>query len=222
SSPLMAEPLVIWGASGHAKVVAEIVRLDPQGFQIIGFLDDLHPSRHGMKFCGAAVLGGREQLPVLTRQGVRRAIVAVGECAARARLANVLTDGGFELVTVVHPRAVIAESVEIGAGSVVMAGAVVNPDVRIGSNVVVNTSASIDHDCAIGDGVTISPGATLGGNVTVGPETWIGIGAAVRELVRIGRRSIIGAGAVVLTDIGEEVVAYGVPARVIRGVEADA
>ena len=207
--------LVIWGASGHALVVADIVRR--QGlYHIVGFLDDVNPGRQGTEFCGAQVLGGREQLTPLWEQGVRHVLLGVGDCAARLKLTALLEAQGFSLPTAVHPQAAVAEDVTLGPGAVVVAGAVVNPGTRIGRSVIINTAASVDHECVIGDAVHICPGAHLAGRVVVGQATQIGIGATVIERVRIGAKVVIGAGAVVVSDIPDGVVAYGVPARVKR------
>ena len=213
-------PLVLWGASGHARVVADIVRLRGE-HEIAGFVDDRDPSRRGAPFCGARVLGLAE-LVELRRAGVLHLLVAVGDCAARLRLAERARRDGFTLApAAVHPSAVVAEGVELGAGSVVAAGAIVNPGVRIGENVIVNTGASVDHECLLDDGVHVGPGARLGGCVTVGRAVWIGIGATVIDRIRIGADAQLGAGAVVVDDIPPGVLAYGVPARVVRKLAAD-
>jgi UDP-N-acetylbacillosamine N-acetyltransferase len=210
--------LVVWGASGHALVVADIVRVTGN-YEIVGFLDSVNTDRHNTEFCGSRILGGIEQLDWLRLSGVTQLIVAFGDCSARMKTAALAKQKGFTLATAIHPRATIAPDAVVGEGTVVAAGAVVNPGARIGSNVVVNTSASIDHECLIADGAHIGPGAHLGGKVTVGAGTWVGIGAVVRDKIAIGANSVIGAGAVVLSDIPAGVVAYGVPARVIRAVE---
>lgn len=215
-----APPLVIWGASGHARVVADMIRLAGR-YNLVGFLDDVHPERQGEEFCGAPILGGREQLGPLRERGVRHVILGFGDCAARLRLAALVSAQGFDLGTAVHPAAVLAADVPVGAGTVIMAGAVVNPGARIGANAIVNTSASVDHDCVVEDGAHLSPGVHLGGQVRVGRGTWLGIGAVVRDHVSIGAGTIVGAGALVLRDVPDGVVAYGVPARIVRRVAAD-
>ena len=211
----MKDRLVLWGASGHALVVADIVRQQGR-YEVAGFLDDLRPERRGAAFCGGTILGGREQFPELVRRGVRTMVVAVGDCAARLTLAAAAGAAGFRLVAAVHPRAVIAEGVPIGAGSVVCAGVVVNPGATIGANVILNTGATVDHECVIQDGVHLGPGVHLGGKVTVGRAAWLGIGALVKDYVTIGPSTIVGAGAAVLEDLPASVVAYGIPAKVVR------
>lgn len=207
--------LVIWGASGHALVVADIVRLGGE-YEIVGFLDDVNPERRNTEFCGAPILGGAEQLSALRRVGVSNIIFGFGNCQARLRLSEVVRRKGFSLITAVHPQAVVAADVKIGEGTVVVAGAVINPATRIGNNVIINTCASIDHECLVEDGAHICPGVHLGGRVTVGRGVWVGIGSTVKEQVHIGEYSVVGAGSLVLDDIPPRVVAYGVPARVQR------
>lgn len=211
-----SEKILIWGASGHALVVADI--LQAAGWQIAGFIDDVNPSKKGTSFSGAMVLGGREQLDVALKAGVRKILIAVGDCAARLRLAEEALRQGFELGTAVHPNAVVARSVVVGPGSVVAAGAVVNPAAVIGANVIINTGAGVDHECRIGDGAHIGPGARLGGRVTIGKGAWVGIGASVKDGVTIGDGAILGAGAVALEAVPAGMVAYGVPAKVARPV----
>jgi acetyltransferase EpsM len=93
-----------------------------------------------------------------------------------------------------------------------------NPNSVIGENVIVNTSASVDHECVIEAGVHIRPGAHLGGRVKVGRGTWLGIGDVVKDRVEIGSHSIVGAGAVLLQNLPDGVVAYGVPATIKRKI----
>jgi sugar O-acyltransferase (sialic acid O-acetyltransferase NeuD family) len=199
-------------------VVADIVRLSGI-FRVVGFLDSLDPGRKGTSFCGAPVLGGEEQLEILRGQNVGHLIVGVGDCRARLSLAGAARRSGFELATAIHPGAILAQDVTVGQGTVIVAGSVINPGAVIGENVIVNTSSSVDHDCRVENGAHIGPGAHLGGGVTIGEGAWVGMGAVIREGIRIGKGSVIGAGAVVLRDIPEAVVAYGLPAQVIRKVE---
>ena len=209
-------PLLIVGAGGHARVVADIARL--AGYSVAAFLDDVHTARHGTPFCGSVIAGGLEQLSALAHAGVRHAVVAIGDCRARLEAATRATDAGMELAVMIHPRAIHSSDATIGAGTVLVAGAIVNPGAWIGANAIINTAATVDHDCIIEDGVHIACGAHLAGHVQVGRGSWVGIGAVVKERVRIGAQTIVGAGALVLKDLPDGVMAYGSPARVIQHV----
>lgn len=211
----MPSKLLIWGTSGHALVVADIIKLQGD-YEIVGFINDADPKCHNQTFCGLPILGGREQLEIYKDKGIRHIILGFGDCQARLNLSSLLDEKGFSLATAIHPTATIATDVIIDPGTVIAAGAVVNPGARIGQNVIINTCASVDHECVIEDAVHLSPGVRLAGRVIVGCSTWVGIGAIVIDGIRIGKESLIGAGAVVARDIPDNVVAYGVPARVVR------
>jgi len=211
----MDQKLVIWGAAGHALVVADIIRLRGE-FEIAGFLDDVDPTRAGTEFFGSSVLGGREQLESLKLQGINNLTFGIGNCAARLKLSGLAREKGFRFIAAVHPQAVVAGDAEVGPGTMIAAGAVINSGTRIGENAIINTSASIDHECVIEDAAHISPGVHLAGKVSVGRGAWVGIGATVVDGVKIGAGAMVGAGAVVLEDIPDGMLAFGVPARVIK------
>ena len=145
-------------------------------------------------------------------------VVAVGDNSVRAAaIARVRDDRpDLALVSAIHPTAVIARDAVVGAGALVMAGVVVSNGCVVGEGVLMGTNASIDHDCVVGDHASLAPGAVTGGNVHIGASTAVGLGASVIHEVTIGAHTVIGAGAVVLDDVPDHVVAFGVPARVVR------
>jgi UDP-N-acetylbacillosamine N-acetyltransferase len=212
--------LIIWGASAHAIVVADIVRLRGE-YELVGFLDDQNPDRKGAPFLQSTILGGREQLDVLRRDGVDFLIFGFGNSAARLKLAEIAKSMGYQLATAIHPRAIIASDVVVGAGSVIKAGAAIDPTVRIGANVLIGSCVCVGHGSVLEDGVRINPGASIPGNVAIGQASMIGAGATLKDRIRIGKHSLIGAGAVVVDDIPDGVVAFGVPAKVIRGIRPE-
>ena len=99
---MMKQKLIIWGASGHAIVVADIIRL-MGNYEIIGFLDDIDARRSNREFCGARVIGGREQLDILWSKGVRNLIFGFGDCSERLKLAKFVLEKGFTLATADSP-----------------------------------------------------------------------------------------------------------------------
>lgn len=210
--------VVLWGASHHALVVADIVRSQGE-YELAGFLDDITLARRGETFCGAVVLGGREQLELLKARDITHIIMAFGKNRARLTLAEIASANGYHLATALHPRAVIGADVRIGAGTAVMAGAVINSGASIGENAIINTGAIVEHGCNIHDGALVNAGSILTGNVIVGKAATVEIGAIVSANLTIGADAIVGAGSVVLKDIPAGVLAYGNPAKVIRKLD---
>jgi sugar O-acyltransferase (sialic acid O-acetyltransferase NeuD family) len=207
--------VVIWGAGGHATVVAELIAACP-GFRLAGFLVDAAWRPSSEPALAALILGGREQWGELQSRGVRHAIVAVGDNDARIALASELAAAGFAFPTLVSPTATVSGSASFGAGTVIFPGAVINAGARIGRHCIINSGAIVEHGAQLGDGVHVSPGAVLAGRATVAARTWIGAGATVIERITVGPGSIVGAGAVVVDNLPGGVVAFGVPARVRR------
>lgn len=204
----MHKQLIVIGAGGHGKVVADIA--EKCGYSDILFFDDC-PSA---KFCGKYAVVGKASEAINCKKS--DFIVAIGNADIRRRLQSELSANGLCAVSLVHPSAVVASDVQIGVGTAIMAGAVINPGAEIGEGCIVNTCASVDHDCRIGDFAHISVGARVCGTVTVGENTWIGAGTTIINNVAIASDSTIGAGAVVIGDITECGTYVGVPAKKIK------
>lgn len=206
----MKEKIFIFGASGHAKVVIDVV--ERQGVYTIAFLVDDNADLRGKEFFGYPVLGGKAEL-LLVPDAPLRCLVAIGVNSARVRVAEWLGQQGYSMVTAIHPSAQIGRDVTIGEGSVIMAGVVVNPATTIGEQVIVNTMASIDHDCRIDSGVHLAPGSTLCGSVTVGTGSFICSGATVIPNLKVGSFVTVGAGSTVIRDVPDGAIVLGSPAK---------
>lgn len=202
----MDKTIVIIGAGGHGKVVADIARCC--GYTRLIFLDDYAAA------CGCDPVCGTVQDAV--RYNGSDFVVAIGNGRVRQQLQTSLQAQGLRPATLVHPRAVVADDVIVGEGTVVMAGAVINPGAVVGTGCIVNTCSSVDHDCIVENYVHISVGAHVAGTVSVGCRTWIGAGAVVSNNVTITADCMIGAGAVVVKSIAEPGVYVGVPAARLR------
>lgn len=194
------KPIKLFGASGHAKVIMDILRA--QGQEVECLYDD---APHYDSIHGIPIFRANET----TVDGPM--IVSIGSNKFRKQVAERYK---VEYSKAIHPNAIISPSSKIGAGSVVMQGAIIQSDARIGKHCIINSGASVDHECQIEDYVHISPHATLCGNVHVGEGTWIGAGAIVIPGIKIGKWCTIGAGSVVLRDIPDGVTAYGNPCRI--------
>lgn len=203
----MSEALAILGAGGHAKVVIGLVQA--LGIPISGIYDD-DARKTGTRILDLPVVGN---LAAFDRNP-GRAILAVGDNAARQRLAA----RRIEWATLVHPHAWVHPSVRLGAGTVIMAGAVVQPDAVLGQHVIVNTGATVDHDCSIADFAHLAPGSHLSGNTTVGEGSFLGTGSSTRQGITIGAWTVVGAGAAVVSSVPGHVTAVGVPAKIRKVV----
>lgn len=202
----------VFGAGGHARVV--VSTLLEAGRAVAGLFDDDARTR-GQQVLGVEVLGPiREAVGLPGGVGV----LAIGDNRTRRKVAETLR--GWTWLPVVHPRASVHDSVELGPGTVVFAGAVIQPEARLGSHCIVNTGATVDHECEIGSYAHLAPGVHLGGGVKVGEGVLLGIGAVAIPGVRIGAWSVVGAGSVVLEDLSAGVKAVGAPARAIGVADA--
>jgi len=201
----VGKQLVIIGASGHGKVIADIAQKN--GYTDIVFLDD----NKAVKKCGNyAVVGACCDA---INYSDRDFIVGIGATEIRIKIQKELIEKGLRIVSLVHPHAVIAPDVPLGRGTVVMAGAVINPGSRIGAGCIINTGATVDHDNTISDYAHISVGSHLAGTVSIGTGAWIGAGAIVSNNIKICANCVIGAGAVVVNDLTEPDTYIGIPAR---------
>lgn len=188
--------LIIIGAGGHGKVVADAANRDC-------LFVDKEPNEE-------VDVHAMESLPSLLQKN-DEVIVGIGDNNTRLHVLDDLNN----IATVVHKDATVSETATLGEGTVVFARAVVNPNASVGRGCIINTAATVDHDCVLEDGVHISPGAHVGGGVTIGRCSWIGIGASVKHGVKIGNNVTVGASAAVVNDIPDGLTVVGVPAREI-------
>jgi acetyltransferase EpsM len=207
---------VIFGAraDGSARVLLDIVRCEGR-HEVTGFLDD-DVSRHGTRIDGLPVLVGADRFAELRAEGIRGIAFALGSNSGRHALLERARAAGLEPITAVHPRAVVAAGVRVGAGVWMAAGAIVNPGATIGDGAVINTGATIDHDCRIGDYANISPGCHLSGRTSIGRYAYLGTGAITLPDAVIGDYAIGAAGAVVLKSVPAGCTVAGVPARALE------
>lgn len=204
--------LLIIGSGGQGRVVADLIRaLDDD--EIAGVLDDYQDGGlPDVKFLG------RINAIAELRSAFDQAVIAIGDNVIRRQVAERIEQLASDVMfaTLVHPSAVLAQDVQVGAGSVVMAGAVVQTGTRIGKHCVINTSASIDHDNAMADYAAVGPGVCTGGEVSIGEQAFVGIGSMIAHQIRVGSNAQIGAGSTVLREMSDNVLAFGTPAKVYR------
>jgi len=197
--------IYLYGASGHAKVVIEILE---QRQKIILGLIDVNPVIKNLFQYPVF-----QEIPAIDFEDDLTMIICIGNNITRKRVAEKIL---MNFETAIHPSANISGRSSIGVGSVVMAGVSVNSDANIGKHVILNTNCSLDHDCILEDYVHISPNAALAGSVKIGEGTHIGIGACIIQGIKIGKWVTIGAGAVIIRDVPDYAVIVGNPGRIIK------
>lgn len=215
------ESILVFGAGGHGHSVVDTLRVEGK-YEILGLVDS--QSAPGKEVYGLTVLGTEADLPeLLARHNCHSLCIAIGDNYQRASVHQRLEETlpGIRFITTIHPSAIVSPGALLGDGVVVMAGAVINAGVQIGEGCLVNTRSSVDHDCILGVFSSVAPGATLGGAVQIGSRASIGLGASVSHGVCIGADSVIGVGACVVTEMPNEVVAYGCPCVVVRSRKPD-
>lgn len=199
----MNRKVIIIGASGHGKVIADIVLKNHDC--LVGFLDD--GIEKDTEILGYKVLGKTEDV---MKYSDCEFVIGIGSNEIRHRIASQYSLNWY---TAIHPSSQIGLDVHIGEGTVVMANAVINSCSKIGKHCIINTCSIVEHDNVIEDFVHISPHATLCGTVFIGEMSHIGANATIKNNIHIISNCRVGAGCVVVKDITKEGTYIGVPAR---------
>lgn len=205
----MQKKVIVFGASGHARVIADIIA--KSGDEIVGFLDD-NSEIHGKTiFNGKIVLGDTSEESVKNYSDCYF-IIGIGSNRVRKIISEKYNN--LKWYTAIHPNSIIGNDVSINEGTAIMAGTVINTGTVVGRHCIVNTSSSLDHDNVLEDYVHISPGSHLAGTVRVSEGTWICAVVTVINNITIGKNNIVGAGSTVIRNIEEENCTFiGVPVK---------
>lgn len=204
--------LVVIGAGGMAREVLDVVEainLVKEAWKVVGLVAEPAPEGSLLRQRGYHFLGTIDKLRDLDCD----VVIGIGNGSVRSRIDADVTSWGHRSAILVHPAATVGSEVEIGAGTVLLAGARVTTNIVLGRHVHINQNATVGHDCRLADYVSVNPLAAVSGSVTIGSETMVGANAVIIEGRRVGRRCTIGAGAVVIRDIDDDQIVVGVPAR---------
>lgn len=210
--------IVIIGASGHAKVIIDIIEKRNE-YNIIGLIDSFKPV--GTSIFEYKILGHEEDMPALSKiYNFNSGIIAIGDNWTRKIIHKKIKKifPLFEYVNAIHPQSIIGKNVKIGKGTVIMAGAIVNSEAIIGKFCILNTKVSLGHDSNLKKYSSLAPNSTIGGNVKIGTCSAICLGANVIQGINIGKHAIIGAGSLIVRNVDSYSMVYGVPAKTIKSI----
>ena len=214
------ERVVIIGAGGHAREVAEILshqEREGAGPRVIGFVVD-DPENHAAEVGRLPVLGDWSWFGGADLDGLA-VVCAVGLPQARKRLVERAAAKGLPFARAVSPLAYLSREAKVGQGAMIFPHTFASAGSSVGDHAVVNVGASVSHDARVGRYCTLGPGARLAGNVSVGEGCYLGINSSVIERVSIGEWATVGGGACVTRDLPDNVTAVGLPARVVKTKE---
>lgn len=211
--PMARIRMFVFGASGHAKVVADIIE-DQATYEIAFIIDDAAAVKGTSLLDAYPVLGNREDLvSVLKAKAPNHSFVAIGKNSIRRDIAGWLSSQGFQFATPIHPTATCGRRVEIGQGTVLMPRTLLNADTKVGQHCIVNSGAQVDHDCRIGDFVHLAPGVVVCGGVSIGNNCLIGANSTILPTISIGDDVVVGAGSTVVENIPSGLTVIGTPAK---------
>lgn len=213
----MKKLVVIYGAGGHGREIADILRhkiMQRAKLKVLGFIDD-NSALHEKYVDDLMVLGDYNWLKNRNRGDIN-VICAMGWPHLTRIIVNELLAINSLFLNVVSPLACVSGSAKIGNGVTLFPQTFVSNNAVIEDYSTLNVGATVSHDTKIGRFCIINPGAHLAGNVTLGEGCMIGMGANIKQGISIGAWTIVGAGAAVVKDLPPNATAVGVPARVIK------
>lgn len=179
--------LLIIGAGGHGRSVAEAVQLKNE-FELVGFLDDYWPEN---KFVWSYVIHGCINNLSQYRMLADWAIVAIGNNKLRGEIIHKLILAGFNLATVVHPTAIVSPSAIVGEGVAIMAGAIIGTESKLGLGVIVNSGANVDHHCNVASFGHLGVNACMAGGSILEEGAWLQAGSALGYGVTVPAGKVI-------------------------------
>lgn len=209
------DKIVIWGATGQAIVLEELLTATP--IKITTFFENNEAIQSPIETVPIYYYeaGFERWLSTIAEPSQYYYLVAIGgnNGDIRAKIGAMFKKGGLKPYTAIHRTAFVAGNAVIGECAQILANSNVCARVKIGKYCILNTASSVDHECIIGDNVHVGPGAKLAGCITVGDNSFIGTNATVLPRIIIGKNVIIGAGAVVTKNVPDNAVIVGNPGR---------
>lgn len=208
--------IVLLGGGTHVSYCIDIIEKENK-YCIIGITDPFMDV--GTEIMGYKIIGKQENLDeLIDKYNIQAGIITIGDNWTRKIVYDIVISKipDFEFVSSIHPSVILGQNVKIGKGTVIMAGCIISPNVTIGDFCFFASGAILEHDSFLEDFSSISAGSITGGKVKIGKYSAITLGVILFDRIEIGEHTIIGSGSLVTKNIPNNVVAYGVPAKVIK------
>lgn len=211
----MKTKILLLGAGGYAKSVLD--SLDMRYFDPIGFIDEYRSLSE--EHLGLPILANH--ISDIIYPFKYKYFISIGDNISRRKKFNIIKRKGLELISVIDKTSLISKNTSLGEGNFFGKLSIINSGVKIGNNNIINTKALVEHGCIITDHCNISTNVTLNGDVKVMKNSFIGSSAVINGQLTIGKNSIIGSGSVVISNVANNNVVVGVPAKFIRSNSED-
>lgn len=208
--------IVLFGSGLNANVCIDILEKENK-FNIVGIVDS--KSDIGSKLYGYEVLGRQEDiLEIIKVYNIHGGIITIGDSYSRKLVRDVILAiiPEFVFINAIHCSAIIGRNVSLGKGIVIGAGVIINPSCIIGDFCHIYTGVILEHDCILNEFSQMAAGSVTGGKVIIGKQASVTLGVTIVDRIKIGENTVVGSGSVVLKDLPDNVVAYGIPAKIIR------
>ena len=208
--------VLIYGCGDMGIQTYNILKHD-NSIQIIGFLDDDSNKKEKIFIDDYPVLGTFEEIKrIKSKYNISHGIVTVGDNKIRSKKTSQMKNEGLTIITAIHPNAFIDNVEKIGEGTIVEMGAFIHPETIIGKGCFVCCGAVVAHNSKVGNYVLLAGGVIFGSRVKIGNYSLIGVGASISPYITIGENVLVGTGASVIKDLPNNVIAAGVPAKILR------
>ena len=208
--------IVLIGGGLHVHHCIDTIEKEAK-YKIIGITDPYKEA--GTDLYGYKVVGRQEDLlRLIGEYDIYGWLISIWDNWIRKHAVDVVQSikPDFVFVNAIHPAAVIGRDVELGIGNMVDAGSIIGAGARIGSFCLLGTGAIVEHGTIMHDFSSISLGSITGGKVEIGKFSAITLRVTVLDRLKIGENSVVGAASLVLSDVPDNVLVYGSPAKIIR------
>lgn len=212
--------LVILGGSGIGMIAASVAQ-DLGIYNVLGFLNDFVPKGTSIgKYKQIPVIGETKDLDKYLKDSETLVFIAYVGMQQEEDTFNKIINLNIpteKLATLIHPTAIIPKGFcKIGNGVLMSPLTQLSPDTTLEDNCILLPNSFVGHDSTLKQFAHIATNGVIGANVVVGKAVHIGSNATIREKINIGDFSLIGAGSVVLSDVPDNAIVVGNPARVLR------